>query len=118
MPDRIQTLQGRLRAVHRGRAGGRQRYPADLRAEIVTVTRAGRGAGRSVRSLARDLGVSAPTLTRWLRRPRRGPLRQVMLAPSAMAAEGAPAPVLVTPHGARVEGLDLAGLVTVLRGLG
>ena len=26
-------------------------------------------------------------------------------------------PVLVTPHGFRVEGLDLAGLVTVLRSL-
>jgi len=28
-----------------------------------------------------------------------------------------PSPVLVTPHGFRIEGLDLAGLVTVLRDL-
>ena len=119
MAAHIRTLQRRIRAVHRGHGGGRWRYPAALRAEIVTVTRAGRAAGRSLRRLARDLGVSAPTLTHWLRSRRRGRVRRVTVVPSPSPARpAAPCPVLVTPHGVRVEGLDLVALVTVLRSLG
>jgi hypothetical protein len=71
-----------------------------------------------MRRLARVLGVSAPTLTTWLRAPSRGALRPVTIAPDAMPALSPPArPVLVTPHGLRVEGLDVAGVVIVLRAL-
>jgi transposase-like protein len=94
------------------------RYPADLRAAIMGVVNDGRAAGRSVCRLARALGVSAPTLTAWLREPNRGPLRRVAIVPSAVPAMAAPPrPVLVTPHGIRIEGLDVAGVVTVLRAL-
>ena len=60
MDDRVAKLQFRVRALHRGGAASQVRYPEDLRAEITTVTRAARAAGRSVSSLARELGVSAP----------------------------------------------------------
>ncbi len=116
MNDRIAKLQLRIRALHRGHAASQVRYPADLRAEIIAVARAGQTAGGSVYRLAREIGVSAPTLIEWLRRPARGRLRQITVAPAPATTMGAPTnPVLVTPHGFRIEGLDLAGLVTVLR---
>jgi transposase-like protein len=118
MDDRVAKLQPRVRALHRGQAGSQIRYPEDLRAEIIAVARAGRTAGRSVYRLAREIGVSAPTLIEWLRRPTRGHLRQVAVAPATVTTMTSTRnPVVVTPHGFRIEGLDLAGLVTVLRDL-
>jgi transposase-like protein len=111
MNDRIAKLQLRVRALHRGHAASQVRYPDELRAEVIAVARAGRTAGRSLHRLAREIGVSAPTLMEWLRRPARGQLRQVAVAPAPVTTN----PVLVTPHGFRIEGLDLVGLVTVLR---
>ena len=118
MNDRIAKLQHRVRALHRGHAAGQVRYPDELRAEIIAVARAGRSAGRSLYRLARQIGVSAPTLIEWLRRPTRGHLRQVAVAPATVTTMTSTRnPVVVTPHGFRIEGLDLAGLVTVLRDL-
>ena len=118
MNDRVAKLQLLIRALRRGRSASQVRYPEDLRAEITAVTRAAKAAGRSVYSLAREMGVSAPTLIEWSRRPVHGTLRQVAVAPSSVPAMAStPSPVLVTPHGFRVEGLDVAGLVTVLRSL-
>ena len=62
MNDRVRQLQLRIRALHRGHAVSQVRYPDDLRAEIIAVARAGRTAGRSLARLAREIGVSAPTL--------------------------------------------------------
>lgn len=118
MDDRLAKLQLRIRALHRGQAASQIRYPEDLRADIIAAARAARAAGRSIYSLARDLGVSAPTLIEWLRRPTPGRLRQVTVGPAPVKTTASkPSPVLVTPHGFRIEGLDLAGLVTMLRDL-
>src|SRR5207244_2015731 len=118
MDDRVAKLQPRVRALHRGQAGSQIRYPEDLRAEIIAVARAGQTVGGSVYRLAREIGVSAPTLIEWLRHPTRRQFRQVAVAPTPVTPMGATTnPVLVTPHGFRIEGLDLAGLVTVLRDL-
>ena len=118
MDDRIAKLKIRVRALHRGQAASQVRYPEDLRAEITAVTHDARAAGRSVYIVAREIGVSAPTLIQWTRQPMRRPWRPVTLA-SPEVSEAAPPvkPVLVTSHGFRVEGLDVAGVVTVLRSL-
>ncbi len=119
MNDRVAKLQPRVRALHRGHARSQIRYPEDLRAEIIAVARAGRTAGHSLYRLAREIGVSAPTLMEWLRRPAHGQLRQVAVAPPAPVTTmtSTTKPVVITPHGLRIEGLDLAGLITVLRDL-
>jgi hypothetical protein len=45
-------------------------------------------------------------------------IRPVAVVPAAAAESGPPArPVLLTPQGLRVEGLDRAGLIAVLRAL-
>ena len=119
MDERIRQLRVRIHALHRGHAKTGTRYPGEVRAEVVTLARAGRAAGRSLRSLARAVGLSVPTLTGWLRRPTPGRLRRVTVAPSPSPAIVAPERrlVLVTPQGFRVEGLDLATMVTMLRRL-
>ena len=50
MDDRIRKLKLRVRALHQGQVASQVRYPEDLRAEIVSVTREARAAGRSVYS--------------------------------------------------------------------
>jgi hypothetical protein len=72
-----------------------------------------------VAHLARELGVSAPTLTKWLRPPVLPVLRPVAVAAAPTPERSAGArPILVTPHGVRVEGPDRDGLIVVLRALG
>ncbi len=69
--------------------------------------------------LARALGVSEPTLTKWLRPPALPVLRPVAVAAASTPERSVVArPVLVTPQGVRVEGLDCDGLIVVLRALG
>jgi hypothetical protein len=75
--------------------------------------------GGSVTRLARELGVSEPTLTKWLRPPAPPVLRPVAVtsAPTPERPAGL-GPVLTTPNGVRVTGLDGDALVAVLQALG
>ena len=69
--------------------------------------------------LARELGLSDPTLTKWLRLPAPPGLRPVTVTPPPRSeAAGVTGPVLITPNGLRVEGLDQGALVAVLQALG
>jgi hypothetical protein len=77
------------------------------------------GQGGSVARLARDLDVSEPTLTKWLRPPALPVLRPVAVTPApAPGRAGVARPVLITPKGVRVKGLDRDTLVAVLQALG
>jgi hypothetical protein len=80
MDDRVAALQLRIRALRRGQALSQIRCPEDLRADIVAAGRAAKAAGRSIYSVAGDLGVAAPTLIEWLLRPPAGRLCQVRSA--------------------------------------
>ena len=101
------------------RTGTAIRYTPALRRRAVTIAQKRRDAGVAVTSVARELGVRPQALRLWLQAPRSRPrLRRV--AVSAAPEPVAPTPglsVLVTPQGVRVEGLDLATLVALLRGL-
>jgi hypothetical protein len=72
--------------------------------------------GHSVNRIARELGISEPTLAGWLHS--RGPsvLRPVAVAPDPEPPR-APGFVLIATPGLRVEGLDRDTLIAVLRGL-
>lgn len=63
--------------------GGRNRsYSPEERAEAVRIVRASRG--RSVRSIAQDLGVPVPTLNRWV-----VTAREIELDPSGTLTDAA-----------------------------
>jgi len=118
MDAAIRQLRTTARRLARGKHRSGIRYPALFRAAVVTVARTRVGHGRSLAQMARDVGVSFPTLAAWLERPGRPSLRPVAVAPELDPPTARRSPVvLVTPQGFRVEGLDGEALVAVLRAL-
>jgi hypothetical protein len=118
MDEEIRRLRAEAQRLARGKPPSQVRYPDAYRRAAVAVARRRRERGGTVAHLARALGVSEPTLTKWLRPPVRPVLRPVAVAAAPTPERSAGAPVLVTAHGVRVEGLDRDGLIVVLRALG
>lgn len=110
------------RAVERslgGRPGRGTRYPEDLRQEAIALARMGMLAGKSLGSVAEELGLGPATLTRWLGRGGAGePLRPVEVQREEEEPGQAPSLVVVTPSGWRIEGLRLVDLAELVRALG
>jgi hypothetical protein len=119
MDDESRRLRAEARRLARGKHPSQVRYPDRFRRAAVALARRRLGPEESVARLARALGVSEPTLTKWLR-PRTLPvLRPVTVIPAATSARaGGAGPVLITPTGVRVQGLDRETLVAVLQALG
>jgi hypothetical protein len=116
MDDRVRRLRARLQACSRGRAPRGVRYPAELRAEVVRLAREGQGAGVQAGALAKQLGLPAATITRWGGPAPHPRVRRIRIAAGPPAVTASPAaPVLVTPQGWRIEGLDVATLLRVLQ---
>ena len=102
--------------IIRSRAGqDRWRCPKPLRQQIVDFANTQRQEGMAVFKIAKRLGISESGLARWLQGGGQGKLRPVRIAET-------PTPqtkmVLVTPGGYRLEGLDVASAVDLLRRLG
>lgn len=117
------TREERFRsAVERslgGRPGRGVRYPEDLRREAIGLARTGMLAGKSLGSVAQELGLGPATLTRWLGRGGAGePLRPVEVQREEEEPGQSPSLVVVMPSGWRIEGLRLADLAELLRALG
>jgi transposase-like protein len=118
MNDSIQRLRSEAQRLARGKDPHAIRYPARFRAAAVALARRQLRSGHAVDRVAEGVGVTTPTLARWLRsRPVPG-LRPVAVIDPPPTAPRVSTAVLVTPHGVRVEGLDAEGLVAVLRALG
>jgi hypothetical protein len=116
MDDRVRRLRSRLEALSRGRAPQGVRYPVELRTEVVGLAREVQGAGMGVGALAKQLGLPPGTITRWGRGMPHRRVRRVRIAATLPAVMSPPAaPVLVTPQGWRIEGLDVATLLRVLQ---
>lgn len=102
-------------AITRSRSGQvRWRCPIPLREEIVQFTRDCQRDSISVVKVARELGLSESGLSRWLNagKPQLRPVR-ISATPTAKDA----GLVLVTPGGYRLEGLNAASAVDLLRRL-
>jgi len=115
MDDAIRHLRTEARRYAHGKAPTAIRYPKAFRAATVALVRAEQRRGIPLRRLAHALGLPRWSLARWLQQHPACALRPVVLTPEPRST---PSPVLITPHGVRVEGLDPDGLVTVLRALG
>ena len=115
MNEAIRRLRSDARQLTRGKVPTAIRYPAPFRAAATMLTRTQVEHGVSVHRVAGALGLPGRTLTRWLQQSAPPVLRPVTVRPEPMPAAG---PVLVTPQGLRIEGLDLDMLIAVLRRLG
>jgi hypothetical protein len=118
MDSAIRRLRSAAQQLAHGKAPRAIRYPAPFRAAVVRIALAHQERGGGVAKLAHALGLTTPTLTRWLEGPPMPRLRPVTIAAAALVEESGPArPVLITPQGVRVEGLDRTALIAVLRAL-
>jgi transposase-like protein len=119
MDEGIGRLRAEAQRLAQGRALRQVRYPDTFRRAAVALVRRHLRQGRSMARLVRELGVSEPTLTKWLR-----PRAQRRLRPVALTPERTPAPdpiarpMLITPTGVRVVDLDRDTLLAVLQVLG
>ena len=119
MIDEVRRLRSEAHQLARGKAPRAIRYPAAFREAATAVTRSQLSQGTAVSRVAAVLRLPTRSLVRWLETPARPVLRSVVVAsaPAAMAPHNV-GPVLITPRGVRVEGLDRAVLVAVLQALG
>lgn len=110
----LRELRHHLGAIPRGRG---RRIPAALRERVIAWTTTRRRRGAAWRELARELGVPAGTLTRWLaRRPEHTP--RMALRPIDVIDEPAQPPLtIVAPSGLRIEGVTITDAIAILRGL-
>lgn len=119
MEAEMRRLRAEARRLGRDKYPSQVRYPDRFRRAAVALARMRQGQEGSVARLARDLGVSEPTLTKWLRPPTPCGLRPVAVTPvPTPPSRVGVSPVLITPQGVRVEGLDRDTLVAVLQALG
>ncbi len=118
MQTSIDRFRSEVRQLARGKAPRAVRYPVAVRDAAVALARPRVREGGSVRQVAQELGVSEPTLARWLQPCAPSVLRPVAVAPDPEPERDDPAGlVLITAQGARVEGLNRAALIAVLRAL-
>ena len=110
----------------RGLISGAQRpnlnspYPASVREPVVRYIKKRLSQGLSMSNISKEIGLSGGTLSRWLKRDKgtkgKGSLVPVRIKPDrATKSLTVSTPVLVTPGGYRVEGLDIAGCLQLLR---
>jgi len=88
-------------------------YSAAVRASAIAALQEGLAAGRSLSSLAREMRLPETTAQRWLAHAR-GAFRPVTITPPPARVDGL---VLQTVRGHRIEGLDLGGVIALLRAL-
>ncbi len=99
------------RLCERGRG---KRFPVDLQRRAVAYYRSRTAHGSFLSAVARELGLPAPTLRRWVID---APLAGAAPTPAASAAAPVQLPVLVGPGGLRIEGLQVAEVAELLRAL-
>lgn len=107
----LKQLRTALKALPKGPA---RRIPAGLRRQIARYTRRRLAEGAPRGAIASEIGVGAPTLVRVLREeeaPGFVPVRVTKAVPST------PPLTVRGPAGVTIEGLDIEGLVALLRGL-
>jgi len=119
MDDEIRCLRAEARRLAQGKIRSQVRYPQAFRRATVALARMRLRQGGSVTRLAQDVGVSVPTVTKWLQPAAVPVLRPVAVTPAPTPERDAVGrAVLVTPNGVRVEGLDRDMLIGVLQALG
>jgi len=100
-----------------GRRGKTTKIPGPIRDVVMAYVQEARSSGRRWGEIAQSVGLSTSVLHRWARAipPRRSRLKRVSISEFA-APPAAPALVLVTAQGDRVEGLGVEQAVALLCG--
>ena len=123
MSDPSRRLRSQVRRFENRRRPTATRYTDAFRAEVVPFARRRISEGTPVSRVAHDLGLRPRTLILWLGASPASKLRPVRVVheprsdSEVMSVSTDHRPVVVTAAGVRVEGLDLDGVVRLLRSL-
>ena len=123
MPDSSRRLRTQARRFENRRKPTATRYTDAFRAEVLPFAHKRISEGIPVSRIAGDLGLRPRTLILWLRASPAPKLRPVRVAreprpmPESKSASSDSRLVVVTAAGVRVEGLDVDGVVRLLRSL-
>ena len=113
-------IRVRVQEVIRGAKPGRCRYPQDLREAVVFYAWRRRSEGAKITVICRELGLHYKTLQKWLqlKQERFLPVKvkNAIGQPRSVSMSGSP--VLTTPRGYRVDGLQVEELLFLLHHLG
>jgi hypothetical protein len=105
-------------AVAKLRPGPQRRYPGALRAKIGQYAVGQRRAGVTAERVSKELGVSLPTLERIMAETKAQPMfQQVRLVESTQERGRTESVVVRGPGGIVIEGLNIAQLAILIRGL-
>jgi transposase-like protein len=105
---------GLKKRLRRARAGGRGRYPLDLRKAVVEYASRAKREGKSGGMVAAELGMSAHTLQYWQAAARgHGELLPVKIVSGGTTERE----VIIECGQVRVRGLDIEGAAELLRRL-
>lgn len=113
MDIRTRRFREQILKIQSDKGTRARRYPRQLRDEILSYAEERRRQGAAKSVVARSLGLNPHTFYSWIRGGQpRDAFQRVHVAEGSTAH-----PVLVTPDGYRVEGLDVGGVVRLLREL-
>jgi len=113
MDNGFKLLRAQLARMQRGRG---KRYTTELKRQIAAAAMQMRQTGLGWHRIGKALGIPNETVRRFCGVS--GGAGGGDFVPVMVAEEGAGAPVLVTPSGIRVEGLDLEQVARLLIRLG
>lgn len=130
MDERVRQLRATVEELRQGSAPKATRFTAAFREQVIALARERRAAATPLVQLASEIGLHVRTLGRWLRGSRKKAggtapkrhFRRVTVAPASgeRATPSVPAPaaaLIVIVGGLRIEGLDLDGVVRLVRAL-
>ena len=117
MNDGVRRIRRDIARLKQERGPTAVRYPVALQRKVIALARRRQARGDGIAALARELDLAEWTVSLWLRKNSVPILRAVELAPAAPPAPTAARPVLITPHGVRIEGATVEALATLLRAL-
>ena len=115
--DRAKEFREAAAQENQGRPKTGWRYSSELRVLGADYCRRERRAGRPLTAIAADLGISTPTMSRWLEASPGAGFRPVAVVADQAAVESDSDSSLtaVTPGGLRLEGLSWSQVMELAR---
>lgn len=131
MDERVRQLRATVEELRQGSAPKATRFSAAFRDQVIALAKERRSEGTPLVRTASELGLHGRTIGRWLRgapkkvgatAPKRH-FRRVTVAPERIeetvpSAPSQAAELVVIVGSLRIEGLDLDGVVRLVRALG
>lgn len=113
--DRANQFREAAARENRGRSKAGWRYSDELKNLAVEHVRDRRQSGSTWAEVAKELGVSALSLGRWLEEPPRARFHPVEVIPDSEPVQAVGSLAAVTPGGLRIEGLDWSQVLELAR---